>query len=39
MKIIRSIIQDNLKGRFDLETGKNGTKVTFDFKMKSDGLE
>lgn len=39
MKIITSIIQDNLKGRFDLETGENGTKVTFDFKMKSDGLE
>ncbi len=33
MKIVSSIIEDKLKGRFNVESNKNGTKATFDFKM------
>lgn len=36
MKIIKSIITDKLKGCYSLESNDEGTKVSFDFKMKAD---
>ena len=36
MKIIKSIITDNLKGCYSIDSSSDGTKVSFDFKMKND---
>ncbi len=36
MKIVKSIIIDKLKGCFSIDSNDSGTKVSFDFKMKTD---
>jgi two-component sensor histidine kinase len=36
MKIVKSIIMDKLKGCYSIDTTENGTKVSFDFKMKTE---
>jgi two-component sensor histidine kinase len=36
MKIVKSIINDKLKGCYSIDSNDNGTKVSFDFKMKTD---
>lgn len=33
MKIVKSIIEDKLKGRYTVDSSKHGTKTIFDFKM------
>lgn len=35
MKIVKSIIADKLKGCYSIDSGPEGTKVSFDFKMKT----
>jgi two-component sensor histidine kinase len=36
MKIVKSIITDSLKGCYSVESNHTGTKVSFDFKMKTE---
>lgn len=35
MKIVESIVQDKLKGRFSIESSNLGTRSTFDFEIES----
>ncbi|MCG8485626.1 MAG: sensor histidine kinase [Clostridia bacterium] len=39
MKIVKSIINDKLKGCYSIDSNENGTKVSFDFKMKTELTE
>lgn len=36
MSIVKSIVEDKLKGRFSLESSPKGTKAMFDFRMKKE---
>ncbi|MGX8794503.1 sensor histidine kinase [Fusibacter sp. JL298sf-3] len=36
MSIVKSIVEDKLKGCFSLESGQKGTKAMFDFRMKKE---
>ena len=36
LSIVKSIVEDKLKGRFSLESSDKGTKAMFDFRMKKE---